>query len=209
MAAEAVETCVRPSHYDAELKDEAYRHASHVVLFYAGYETDVLEQYVALAAAAAALARFGAVVVLNETAHISVPAVTFLPHEEDNGDTLAAMRAIPLPYIYAGFVKIEVDGEPGVWMRTYGCHQFRLPDLAFLAEGHHEGTNTFGLFSNMLLYLRTTDKSFVPGDSMGIGNGEFYRFRVRTPEEWFLESKGDVLVVERINSDEMDERGQP
>ena len=41
------------SHYDPSLKEAAYAHASHVLLFYAGYEPNVLEQHVALAATAA------------------------------------------------------------------------------------------------------------------------------------------------------------
>src|SRR5262249_33226548 len=150
-----VESCVQPAHYAQELKEEAYKHVSHIMLYYAGYETNPLEQHVALAATSAALARFGATIVMNETAHTSVPAITLLPHEEDQGDTLRAMRTLPLPFIYAGLVLIEVEGVAGVWMRTHGCHAFKLPDLALLAEGHNQGTSTFELFSNMLNYLRT------------------------------------------------------
>jgi hypothetical protein len=203
MSVVEVEACVQPSHYEAELKEEAYRHAAHVLLYYAGYEEDPLEQYVALAATAASLARFGAIVTMNEAAHISVPAITLLPHEEDEGDTLRAMRTLPLPYLYAGFVKIEVEGIAGVWMRTYGCHALRLPDLALLAEGHHQGTTIFGLFSNLLAYVRNSGETFVPGDTMGIGDGQFFRVRARTTEEWFLESAGEMLVVEKIDPGEV------
>ncbi len=200
--ASAVEQCVQPAHYDPSIKDEATRHTAHVVLFYAGYETDPLEQHVAIAAVGAALARFGAVVVLNETARTSVPAMVLEPHEEDNGDTLAALRTLPLPFLYAGFVKLEVEGESGLWMRTYGCHALKLPDLAFRAEGHHQGTATFNLFANMLVYLRESGKAFNPGDSMNVGEGMFLRLRARTMEEWFLESEGEMLVAERIAPEE-------
>jgi Domain of unknown function (DUF4261) len=203
MPASAVERCVLPAHYDPVLKEEAYRHASHALLYYAGYEADPLEQHVALAAGAAALARFGATIAMNETAHTSIPAPALLPHEEDAGDTLRAIRSLPLPFLYAGFVKLEVEGEPGVWMRTYGCHAFRLPDLAIRAEGHHEGTATFGLFSNVLAYLRESGQTFAPGDTMGVGDGHFLRLRDRTPEEWFLESEGQMLVAEPVGADEV------
>ena len=73
MPVAALDRAVQPSHYDPELKEAAYNHASHVLLYYAGYETDPLEQHVALAASAAALARFGALVTMNETAHTSIP----------------------------------------------------------------------------------------------------------------------------------------
>jgi hypothetical protein len=203
LAAKTVKGCVQPSHYQPELKEAAYQHVAHVVLYYAGYEQDPLEQHVALAATAAMLTRFGAIVVVNETAHISIPAVALLPHEEDGGDTLRAMRTLPLPIIYAGFVIIEVEEQPGVWMRTYGCHAFRLPDLALQAEGHHQGASILELFSNMLDYLRTSPQSFAPGDTMGIGEGQFFRFRARTTDEWFLESVGEMLVVELINPAEV------
>jgi hypothetical protein len=203
MPATIVKECVQPAHYQPELKQEAYRHSAHVVLHYAGYEQDPLEQHVALAATAAGLARFGAMVVMNETAHTSIPAVTFLPHEEDEGDTLRALRTFPLPIVYAGFVVLDVEGEEGVWMRTYGCQALRLPDLAFLGQSHNQCSSTLELFSNMLDYLRTSGKSFVPGDTMGIGEGLFFRFRAPTAEEWFLESKGEMLVVEPIDPTEV------
>lgn len=203
LAAKAVQECVQPAHYQPELKAEANRHVAHVTLHYAGYEQDPLEQHVALAATAAALTRFGAIIIVNETARTSVPAVALLPHEEDEGDTLRAMRNLPLPIIYAGFVMIEIEEESGVWMRTYGCHAFRLPDLAVLAEGHHQGSSILELFSNMLAYLRTSGQSFAPGDTMGIGEGQFFRFRARTVDEWFLESAGEMLVVEQINPAEV------
>jgi hypothetical protein len=203
MDSNRVRQCVQPAHYQAELKEAAYRHAAHVVLHYAGYEEDPLEQHVALAAAAAAFSMFGAIVVMNETAHTSIPAVAFLPHEEDEGDTLRAMRTLPLPIIYAGFVVLEVEGETGLWMRTYGCHALRLPDLALRAESHQQGSSTLELFSNMLDYLRTSAKSFVPGDRMGIEEGRFFGFRSPTAEEWFLESAGQLLVVEPIEANEV------
>jgi hypothetical protein len=203
LAETRVKDCVQSSHYHPELKEEAYRHVAHVVLHYAGYERDLHEQHVALAATSAVLARFGAFIVMNETARGSIPAMVFEPHEEDEGDTLRAIRSLPLPLIYAGFVLFEIEGEAGVWMRTHGCHALRLPDLAFRAEGHHQAPSTLDLFSNMLAYLRSTAKSFAPGDTMGVGEGLFFRFRARTTDEWFLESVGEMLVVEKADPNEI------
>lgn len=198
MPAGAVERCVQPAHYEPALKEEAYRHAAHVLLFYAGYDPDPLEQHVALAAAAAGLAHFGAMVVLNEVARTSIPALALLPHVEDNGDTLRTLRQFPLPLLYAGFVKVEAEGEPGVWMRTYGCRAFNLPDLALRADGHHQGSATFNLFANLLAHLRESGKPFVPGDTLNVGEDMYLRVRERTPAEWFLELDGELLVVEPI-----------
>lgn len=198
----AVDRAVRPAHYDPALKDEATAHAAHALLFYAGYELDVFEQHVALAAAAAGLAAAGALVVLNETARTSVPAVVLLPHAEDDGDTLATLRTFPLPLLYAGFVKMEVEGEEGVWMRTHGCNVLGLPDLALRADGHHQSTATFNLFANLLAYLRQSGKTFAPGDTMNVGEGMYLRLRERAAAEWFLEGEGPLLVAERISPEE-------
>jgi hypothetical protein len=98
---------------------------------------------------------------------------------------------------------MEIEGEPGVWMRTYGCHAFRLPDFALRAEAHHQAPSILELFSNMLNYLRSTTKTFVPGDRMGIEAGQLFHFRARTAEEWFLESVGEMLVLEQLDPDEV------
>lgn len=201
-----LDEAVQPSHYDPELKEAAYNHASHVKLHYAGYESDPIEQHVALAASAAALARFGALVTINETAHTSIPAQALLPHEEDGGDTMKAMRTLPLPFLYAGFVKIEIDGEPGIWMRTFGCHVFSLPDLAVHADKHEEGTATFNLFAGMLDYLRETGQTFVTGDTLRVGEDKYFRFRDCVEHEWFLKSEGRILVAETITAEEAEKR---
>lgn len=198
MPATVVRRCVQPAHYEPAIKEEAYDHHGHVLLFYAGYESDVLEQHVALAAVAGTLARFGGLVVVNETGGTSVPAAALLPHEEDAGDTLHALRTLPLPFLFVGFVKLEVEDVPGVWMRTYGCHVFGLPDLALHAGGHHQGSSTFHLFANMLAYLRETGRSFAPGDTAAVDDEVYLRFRSPRPDEWFLDSPGSLLVAEPV-----------
>jgi hypothetical protein len=202
MPASAVERCVEPAHYDMAMKQEAMKHAAHVLLFYAGYETDPLEQYVALAAAGAALTHLGALVVLNEAGHTSVPAVVLLPHEEDNGDTLAALRGLPLIFLYAGFVRMQVDGEPGVWMRTRGAHAFKLPDLALRADSHEQTEATFHLFANLLAHQREQRQPFIPGDTLNIGGGVVLSLREPTEAEWFLENEGPLLVAEPATPEE-------
>jgi hypothetical protein len=207
MPAEVVERCVRAAHYDQETKEVAYRNAAHVLLYYAGYDPDPLEQYVALAAVAGVLARFGSVVTLNEHARTSVPSAALLPHPEDADDMLTALRTLPIPFLFGGFVKLEVEGEPGVWMRTYGNGLLGLPDLAIRAEGHHEGQTVFFLFSNMLGYLLESGKSFAPGHTMQVGPDTYLRLRDRSEAEWFLEADGEMLVAERITEDEINKPG--
>src|SRR5262249_40372809 len=95
----ATETCLAPSHYSKELKDRARAHQAHIILYYAGYEVSPLEQYVALAAAAGAFVRLGALVVLNEAGHTSCPAAVLSGADAD-GDIFDLLRALPLPFLY-------------------------------------------------------------------------------------------------------------
>ena len=109
---DALETCVAPSHYPAAMKDEVRAHASHIILYYAGFETDPLEQYVALAAVAGALTGFKALAVLNEHAHTSLPAGVFAA-ESLGEESMDLLRTLPLNMLYCGFVKYEGEGVQG------------------------------------------------------------------------------------------------
>jgi hypothetical protein len=203
MPADAVEACVAPSHYSQELKQRARSHKAHVILYYAGYEPSPLEQYVALAATAGVLARLGAIVVLNESGHTSFP-VTALAGLDSDGDIIELLRTLPLPILFCGFVKHEVEGIPGVWMRTYGAPLLGLPDFAAHAVGHHEGQRYFDIFDNMFRYLRESGAQLAAGHTMQIGDREYLRFRGPSDDEGFLESDGDLLVAEVISPDEID-----
>jgi hypothetical protein len=200
--AETVKMCVQPAHFAQEFKELAYKHQSHVMLYYAGYERAPLEQYVALAAAAGALAYFGGTFVLNEIGRTAIPAAVLHPHEEDNGNMLAALRRLPLLIIYCGFVPFEVEGTPGVWMRTYGGHRFGLPDFALRTEERKLIQFTFELFNNLFDYLRESGTRFEPGCRLQLDDELFFRLRARTPDEWYLDSEGEMLVAERITAAE-------
>lgn len=198
MPVEVVRASVQPAHFAPEYKEIAYRHQAHVMLYYTGYDYDPLEQYVSLAAVAGVLTTFGAVFTLNETARTAIPAPVLTPHEEDDGDMLAALRRLPLTLIYCGFVKLEIEGQPGVWMRTYGAHRFGLSDLAIHADRHEFAQFAFELFGNALGYLRTSGQPFAVGHRMQVGDDLFLQFRARTTAEWYLASEGEMLVAERV-----------
>ena len=188
-----VEACVRTAMMDPALKEEAARHRAHVLLAYAGRHPDPLEQYVALAAVAGALARLGASVIMNEEARAAVPATDLVPDPEE--DALATLRGLPLPYLYAGFLRMDV-GEPGrLWVRTFAAHHLGLPNLAYrTAPG--EVRRAFELFAGMLGYLRRVGETFAAGDTIDLGDGNKLRLREPAEPEWFLESAGTMLVVE-------------
>lgn len=188
-----VETCVGPALMDPRLKDEAKAHAAHVLLFYAGTHPDALERYVALAAAAGALGWLGATAVLNEEARAAVPATDLIPDPDE--DALHTLRTLPIPYLWAGFVRLDV-GEGRPWARTFAAHRLGLPDLAMHLAGYEETSRAFRLFTGLLGYLRESGETFVAGDRVNLGGGDVLRLRAPTDAEWYLESTGTMLVVE-------------
>jgi hypothetical protein len=202
MPNDTVELCVAPSHYPQALKERARAHKGHVLLWYAGSEESVIEQFVALAAFAGVLERFGAIVVLNESAHTSFPA-SALSSQDINGDMMEQLRTLPLPILYCGFVKYNVPNDTRVWMRTYGAYVMNLPDLAAYTNGHHEGQHYFDMFGKILRYMLNTGKRLAPRHTMQIGPDDYLRCRAPTKEEAWLESKGEMLVVEVIRADQI------
>jgi hypothetical protein len=164
-----------------------------LLLFYAGTHPDSLERHVALAAAAGALARFGAIVMLNEEARAAAPATDLIPDPDE--DALHTLRTLPLPYLWTGFVRLDVgDGRP--WARTFAASRLGLPDLAMHLAGFDETSRAFRLFTGLLGYLRESGETFEPGDRANLGDGEVLRLRAPTEAEWYLESAGTMLVIE-------------
>lgn len=199
MPAASVEACVEGAHYGQELKARARAHRAHLLLFYAGAAEDQLEQYVALAAVAGVLAGHGALVVLNEAARTSLPAAALGRDEDDDDESaLERLQSLPIPLLYAGFLKLEVEGREGIWMRTWGSFTLGLPDLAFHAEGHQQGRDTLEWFGSILSYLHGSGASLAPGHTMDVADGVTLRCRAPAPDEGFLSSEGAMLVVERI-----------
>ncbi len=200
----SIEACVAPAHYPAEVKAQVRAHVSNVLLYYAGFEEDVLEQYVALAAVAGALTDFNAVAVLNEHAHTSLPAGVFT-RESMGDESLDLLRSLPLTMLYCGFVKYEVEGTQGVWMRTYGGDAFGLPDFAALADGHHQGEQYSGMFNNIMAYLLESGAELAAGHTMQIGETSYMKLREPLESEYFLHGPGTVLVAEIIDGSQINQ----
>ena len=203
---DALETCVAPAHYPAAVKDEVRAHASHIILYYAGFETDPLEQYVALAAVAGALTGFRALAVLNEHAHTSLPAGVFAA-ESLGEESMDLLRTLPLNMLYCGFVKYEVEGVQGVWMRTYGADAFGLPDFAALATGHDQGETYSTMFNNIMTYMLESGAELAAGHTMQIGEDAYMKLREPAKEEYYLDGPGQVLVAEIITADQINTPG--
>ena len=202
MPAEAVEACIAPAHYAMDLKQQARQHRGHVMLYYAGYDASPLEQYVALAAMAAIIGRQGGLVVLNESARTSLPT-SFLADIGANRKSIDLLRELPLPYLYCGFVKHEVEDVPGVWMRTYGAPLLGLPDLAAHADGHHEGQRYFDFFESVFRYVLESGARLSRGHTMEIGKNAYMRLRAPKLDESFLVRSGELFVMEIIGADQI------
>jgi hypothetical protein len=202
MPREVVELCVAPSHYGQPLKDQARAHKSHALLWYAGREASVVEQFVALAALAGVLEQFGALIVLNESARTSFPAMA-LSGKDIEGDMMEQLRTLPLPILYCGFVKYDVPNDRRVWMRTYGAHVLGLPDFAAYTNGHHEGQRYLDIFDSIMRYMLNTGNRLAAGHTMQIGAEEYLRCRAPTKDEPWLDSKGEMLAVEVIGADQI------
>jgi hypothetical protein len=204
MPAEVLERCVAAAHYGPDLKQQARNHAAHMLLYYAGYDDTPLEQYVALAALSGALASHGAIVVANESGCTSFPAAALAA--QTDSDRLDVLRVLPIPVLYCGFVKYNLEGDRRVWMRTHGAHLLGLPDLAYRAKGHHQGEFVFDAITDIYRYLLDSGNRLAAGETMQIGPDVFVRLREPHSREEVLESAGELLVMEPIREDEINRR---
>ena len=192
-----LETCVAPASYSQEIKQQVYESDSHLLLYYVGYEQNVLEQYLALTRLAVCFEQFNALAVINEDAHTSLPInfINELASEKDGLTTLGEC----LPLLFCGFVKYEIENIKGIWMRTYGANKFGLPNFAALANSYEESDYYFDMFSNILNYLRQSKATMNPGDTMEMGENRMMSLRAPQDEEYFLKDQGDLLVIEINN----------
>ena len=192
-----LETCVAPASYSQEIKQQVYESDSHLLLYYVGYEQNVLEQYLALTRLAVCFEQFNALAVINEDAHTSLPInfINALASEKDGLTTLGEC----LPLLFCGFVKYEIENIKGIWMRTYGANKFGLPNFAALANSYEESEYYFDMFSNILNYLRQSQATMNPGDTMEMGDNRMMSLRAPQDEEYFLKDQGDLLVIEINN----------
>jgi Domain of unknown function (DUF4261) len=113
------------------------------------------------------------------------------------------LRTLPLPVLYCGFVKYDIPNDSHVWMRTYGADVLGLPDFAVYANGHHEGQRYFEMFDSIMRYMLSTGSRLAPGHTMQLGAEEYLRCRAPSKDEPWLESKGEMLVVEIIGADQI------
>ncbi|RYX82744.1 DUF4261 domain-containing protein [bacterium] len=204
MPAEVVERCVTPAAYSPEDKERARGQRAHALLYYKGSAVNMNEQFVAVALVAGALCREGALAILNEGAHTAVPAILFTSQFTfgTNISPSQFLRSMPPLYLFAGFVKYEVEGFDGLWIRTHGLEEFGLPNLATHARGHEQSEEVFDIFCNVASYMMAQGPVLEAGHTMQIGDEQFMALRELTPEEAILDDGGPLLVANFIRADE-------
>jgi hypothetical protein len=198
LVSSVVENCITPGRYDGAIKQEARNHQAHVRLSYAGSSPSALERYVALTAVAGTLGSTGAVVVLNENARASLPIDAILPSLM-RGDRMDFLRKLPVPDLYAGFVELDISGQRGVWMRTYGSQYLHLPNLAMLAPDRSQHSHIHGIFSRVFNRLLIDRHRLESGATLSVASDICVAFRSPSPAEFFLHDPTEVFVVEEVS----------
>lgn len=201
MPPNAMESCLRPALLPPDFKARARQHRAHILLYYAGKNPDPLERLVALGCVAGALVPLGAIATLNEEARAAIASFALTPDDEGE-DMLATLRTLPVPFLYGGFVKMELTNIAGVWIRTFACARLGLPELAYHAPDHSQGERVFHLFSGVLGYLRETGLPFEADEIIRIDDTRQLRVRAPIELEWWLESEGPLWVLEELRSEE-------
>lgn len=197
LPATVLEKCVAAAHYGQDTKAAVRAQKAHALLYYAVENQPPLEQYVALAAVAAAMANHQALAVLNEDAMTSLPASTVHELATKQPDLLL-LRHVPLMMLFCGFVKYFTPNME-MWVRTYNCPRFGLPDLAMWRSSPNKGEDTFQIFDALLNYLQSSGKRFAPGHTAQLGEAAL-RFRAPRDDAPFpTHTAGQLLIVELAN----------
>jgi hypothetical protein len=193
-----LDACVRSGYYADDIKRQAYEHRGHLLLYHTGKGVMPLAAYQALALVAGILGTEAGIVVTNEAARTSMPAHMLSPAAAADAGVsyLELVQQLPPLLLYCGMAKLEIDGEPGVWLRTHGCDRLALPDLAYHVEAHAETSSAFELLSQMVEYLLTSGARLAPGDRVHAG-GCVISVRLPLPQESWFETETPLLVLMR------------
>ncbi|NUF50126.1 DUF4261 domain-containing protein [Gilliamella sp. ESL0250] len=193
---EILQPCIENSQNTQELKQQVSNHQSHVILYYVGFEEDLVEQYVALTQFAVGFEYCDMSALINAKAHqiLATHVASALANEQQGVYLLRNC----LPLFFIGFVEFNVDHFDGVWMRTYGADAFGLPDLAILANSYEDSEKYMNMFNNLLLYLRDSGAAIQAGHTTEDTEGKKMLLRSPSAQESFLQNGGMVLVMEYL-----------
>ena len=193
-SAEILEPCIESSQKRQDFRQQVYHHQSHIMLYYVGFEEDLVEQYVALTQFAVGFEHSDMCALINAKAHqILATHVASALATEQKGVYL--LRNC-LPLFFIGFEEFNVDHFDGIWMRTYGADAFGFPDFAILANSYEDGEKYMNMFNNLLLSLRDSGAMIRAGHTTEDTEGKKMLLRNPLVQESFLQNGGMVLVME-------------
>lgn len=177
--------------YDDAVKARARAHQGHAVLVYMGEEKDPLKQYEVLAKIVAALVPLGAIVAVNPNGFTSYPAQDLTARPGEDLDEV--LQTLPLMALFVGFVRMQVVGFKGIWIRTCGAPLLDMPDLAMHTRSHEDGARVFLIFKSIFAAMRDSGVRFGPGDMVDGGEVQ-WKFRKPRAKEGFLDSPRMIVL---------------
>jgi len=194
LSSSIVQSCIGSGRIDSALKQHARNHQAHVRLVYTGTNPSPIDKYVALTAVAGTLASTGAIMVLNEHSRASLPIMDILPSHM-KGDRQEYLHSLPIHHLYAGFAELDISGQIGVWMRTYGCESLNMSNLAIFVPDRGQRDWVDEVFTRIFAQILKAQRRLEADATLQVGP-VCVRFREPNPSEFFLHD--DVFVVEAI-----------
>lgn len=189
-----LEEAIAGGQYGADIKKAAREHRAFIEICLLSENLPVLDRMAILGGLAGALTDSGSLVVAHKAAHSSLPAAA-LARDEAHRDPMNIIRAIPPPLLFCGFVKYEVEGLPGIWMRTLRADLIGLPDFAANVPDHDWGNKVLETITSLYGHIEQTGAVFHPGDTASLSADVNLTFEAPNPELEFLAARSDLLVI--------------
>ncbi len=198
LPSEAIHRTVHARQWQVQWKAVMRQHLSHLSLVYTGDDPDPIEKMIVLYKVSRAFNHENLLGIVNENAWTAHP-----PAETLSSEKIRSFRGEFPIKLWIGFVRFYMD-EENFWLVTKGHHIFDVPDLAVLVQPGESPDQIAHSLMNIFYYIFEQDVFVTAGDTLSIkGTGETMRFSEVQEFEAFLMGPAGTLVVEKINSDQV------
>ncbi len=171
--------------YDAVTKNRAKGHAAWLRLRLLGDDPPSLDRFALTLALAGSFIDNKAIAVANLRARASLPIAALAPDSSSEG-RLAILRAYPLGLLFTGFMKYELEDQPGVWMVSVCAADYGLPEFCLVVADHSWGQRSLDIFDLLHRHALSKGAVFNPGDSATLPGQTRVRFVLPDPSLPFL-----------------------
>lgn len=134
---------------------------------------------------------------INGFTSFSAPGMLQLLADNDWSD---AIQEMPPLFLYCGPVLHEFDNNTNLWMRSYGSHLLRIPDLGTIIPTEiiqEYVPMTLQIFDNMMSYMIESGNAVEPGHTMETDSVTIKLFEQQAADdEYFYQSPSGMLRVE-------------